>query len=231
MTPRRMLWMLTLLLNPCALAAAGSQSLEQVALAAEQHVRDHFTGANLTLRKVTARRPDQRLQLPACTGALATKGSADPLATRQTIQVHCKGETPWSVRVAVALEASARVATLAQSQPRGAQLAAEDLVWTDVPVEQLRNAHVSDPRLALGQALKRSARQGQILYLNMLEAPKLLRRGQSLTLVSRLGGIEVRADGVALVDGAAGDIIAVRNTTSGQKLQGRVLASGQVQIY
>ncbi|NNE63328.1 MAG: flagellar basal body P-ring formation protein FlgA, partial [Gammaproteobacteria bacterium] len=64
----------------------------------------------------------------------------------------------------------------------------------------------------------------------MVEKPRIISRGQRVTILARVGGMEVRTSGKALAHGAAGERIAVQNIKSRQKLEGTVLASGEVKI-
>lgn len=59
---------------------------------------------------------------------------------------------------------------------------------------------------------------------------RLIRRGELVTLLSRGGAIEVRAQGKALGDGALGDSIQVQNSSSGRVVGGVVRAAGQVEV-
>ena len=60
-------------------------------------------------------------------------------------------------------------------------------------------------------------------------APKLVRRGQSVTLALRSGALTITAQGRALADGKEGDL--VRVTTSPSRIvDGLVEASGSVRV-
>ncbi|MGM0471957.1 MAG: flagellar basal body P-ring formation chaperone FlgA [Bacillota bacterium] len=78
--------------------------------------------------------------------------------------------------------------------------------------------------------LKRRINQGQILTSRMVEIPPLVKRRDKVTIIARVGQIEVRTVGLALETGAKGDIIQVENIKSGEKLTARVIKQGTVQV-
>ena len=64
----------------------------------------------------------------------------------------------------------------------------------------------------------------------MLKTPDILKAGAPVTIVSRVNGVEVKMDGVALEAGHAGDIIKVKNTASRKVLRGRIVDEVTVEI-
>ena len=78
--------------------------------------------------------------------------------------------------------------------------------------------------------MRRDLRSGSPLYINMLAQPDAIKRGQSTLLLAELNNVEVKLRGTALATGAVGDVIAVRNNTSGKTVEGVVMADGSVRI-
>jgi flagellar basal body P-ring formation protein FlgA len=62
----------------------------------------------------------------------------------------------------------------------------------------------------------------------MLGGRRMVRAGDHVEMVARLGGIEVRADGVALGGGDNGARLRVRNESSGKVVDAMVSAPGMV---
>jgi flagella basal body P-ring formation protein FlgA len=58
----------------------------------------------------------------------------------------------------------------------------------------------------------------------------VIQRGDPVVLVSRSGGIEVRASGRALAAAGVDERISVENVSSRRVVQGQVLASGEVLV-
>ena len=71
---------------------------------------------------------------------------------------------------------------------------------------------------------------GHVLTPRVVALPKLVNRGQQITLIAGADGIEVRSRGKALSDGVAGELISVKNLSSNRVVEGVVLEAGLVKI-
>jgi len=78
--------------------------------------------------------------------------------------------------------------------------------------------------------LKRPLAQGSLLRYGHVARPRLITRGQSVTLVAGASGVEVRMQGKAMASGAEGDRLIVTNISSGRRIEGVVLKDGSVRI-
>jgi flagella basal body P-ring formation protein FlgA len=75
----------------------------------------------------------------------------------------------------------------------------------------------------LGHAtLRHSLPAGAVLTSEDLLPDFMVHQGEQVTLVAAIGGIEVRAAGLALQNGRQGALISVRNATSSKVVQGVV---------
>lgn len=82
----------------------------------------------------------------------------------------------------------------------------------------------------VGQQAVRAIEVNEILTQKSVDRPKLVRRGSSITLVYETGSLRVEAPGTAEESGKAGDMIQVKNPTSGKALRGLVLDGRTVRI-
>jgi flagella basal body P-ring formation protein FlgA len=86
----------------------------------------------------------------------------------------------------------------------------------------------------LGQRVRRALALGQAVRPDDVEPagtpPVLVRQRDSVQLVVRLGGLEVKARGEALQDGRAGERVRVRNTASGNVVVGKVVDRAVVEV-
>ena len=94
----------------------------------------------------------------------------------------------------------------------------------------LSSSFLNRREAAVGQTARRALPAGTILAAGDLVPPRLVRRGQAVTLVGRSGPLTVRADGRALADGAAGEFISVENLRSRRVLAAKVLSSQEVDV-
>jgi flagella basal body P-ring formation protein FlgA len=109
----------------------------------------------------------------------------------------------------------------------------EVLTDAHVTLERRDITNVADalgaPEAALGQTSRRSLRAGELLRASQLSAAVLVKRGDAVTMVARMEGIEVTTAGQALDAGAQGAMIRVRNAASGQIVRMRVIGAGVVE--
>lgn len=63
-----------------------------------------------------------------------------------------------------------------------------------------------------------------------VEAERLVRRGSAVAVEAVGPGYAIRVEGVAESDGAAGDMVRVRNARSGQRLLARVMPDGRLMM-
>ena len=80
-----------------------------------------------------------------------------------------------------------------------------------------------------GLSSRRSLRAGEILRQGQLASPVLVKRGAAVSIVARKEQVQVSMDGVAMDAGAQGEVIRVRNASSGTIIRARVLEPGMVE--
>jgi flagella basal body P-ring formation protein FlgA len=64
----------------------------------------------------------------------------------------------------------------------------------------------------------------------MLQAPKLVKRGQRVTVIAESGALSIRSAGKALSDGKSGDTIPVRAEGSHRVVDGVVVSQGVIKV-
>lgn len=72
--------------------------------------------------------------------------------------------------------------------------------------------------------------EGDVLLGSDVEAVPVIERGEKVVVVVSLGQITVSARATALEDGAAGDVISVKNDRSGKRLSAVVVEKGVVRV-
>ena len=95
---------------------------------------------------------------------------------------------------------------------------------------RIAGAALADVAQAAGQVARRTLPAGTVLSAGDLAAPRLVRRGDAVALISRRGGVEVRVSGRALGDAGENERVAVENLSTRRVLQGRVGPGGDVVV-
>lgn len=176
-------------------------------------------------------RLDSRLRMARCQQPLdAFLPTGSRRLGKITVGVRCEGHKPWTVYVNASIKLMREVVVLAAPVSRNHRITARDLRMEKRDLAKLRSGYLTDPQEALGLQARSPLRAGYVLSHRVLAPPRLVRRGQTVTLLARSGGIEVRSAGKALADGTAGELITVKNLRSSRIVEGIVTEPGVVRV-
>lgn len=211
-----------------AAAATATQSLDDVRGTAEQALREHYAlpGSRVV---VTSEPLDLRMQLARCREPLraivASYANASP---HMTVRVQCPQAGGWTVRVPLQLQLFRTVLVASHPLLRGDGLRDADVRAEERDVTRLGYGYIENLGQVAGRTLSRALASGSVLTPGALGGRRMVRAGDHVQMVARLGGIEVRADGVALGSGDNGARLRVRNESSGKVVDAMVSAPGEV---
>jgi len=223
--------LLCLVLSFAHASAAGYQSIDSIKQSARQFVETH-TRANYGQQgDIEVGRLDSRLKLNQCQlplEAYLPTGSRD--LGRFTVGIRCNDERPWSIHVPVTVAVYQDVIVITKPLPRGTILEQENMRVMKYDMSQLPAGYVEDQQDAVGMELTRRLASDTPLTTNLIRKPKIIKRGQQVSIIARSGGMEVRMMGKALEHGAVGERIRVQNLRSKKKVEGTVTPSGDVRV-
>jgi flagella basal body P-ring formation protein FlgA len=203
-----------LLLASLAAHATGFQSVDSIRKAAE--------GAVASAGQATATL-DANLRMPQCGSALEAS-----VQNSGSVEVSCP--QGWRLFVPVKVRRSQTVLVLSRGIAPGQPITADAFVAETRDTARITGAALSDPAQAVGQVARRMLSPGAVLTSNDLVAARLIRRGDTVALVSRRGGVEVRVTGKALADAGENERVSVENSSSRRVVQGVVGPGGDVWI-
>lgn len=218
-----------LALLPCAAAASAWHPVDDIVRTAESFLARHMSsGPNTT---VTASRFDTRHRLARCDRPLEgfLRDGMD-VARRTIVGVRCAGTSPWKIYIPVEIAVSAVVLVARRSLPSGHVLTADDVRQERRDVSRLRRGYLSDAAALAGQRLKAPLLAGTVLTPARLESDRVIRRGQSVTVIANNGGIAVSMAGTALADGGLNQRIPIENANSGRVIEGIVRSREHVEV-
>lgn len=212
-------------------AQAAIQSLDAIRAAAEAHVRELIpSGGVKTI--VTAGNLDPRLRLAPCEGKLqasAQNNGAVP-SSRMTVGVRCSQGATWTVYVPVLIESEIPTLVLKRAVARGARISAEDVEVQTRRVSGTPAAYLRSIEELERQTAKRSLPAGSVLTADVLVPDYVVRRGQQVTLLASVGGVQVRMAGRALADGREGARLKAQNLSSLTVVEGVVEGEGVIRV-
>jgi flagella basal body P-ring formation protein FlgA len=164
--------------------------------------------------------------MPACTAPLGVAISG--VEPYEQATVRCPAPN-WTLYVAVTVAATQQVEVAARPIAAGATLVPEDVRLQREPVAAYagRQAFYGPDDLT-GATATMNLPAGTILTTSAIQAPTLLRAGQTATVTVHSGGVSVSVSAVADQAGRLGDTILMTNPSSGQRFRALVTAQGPV---
>ena len=210
---------------------SSTESLTAIRSAAQNYVKSLIPpGAGESI--VTVGELDGRLRLARCpsNGLSASLPAGMALQARSTVGVTCAGPVHWTVYIPVTVESKINVLVLTHPVNRDARLTAADVTIETRRTAGPGNAYLTAPAELSGRTARRALAAGTTLSVDMFTPDLIVRRGQEVTLLSSGGAVEVRANGRAMVDGAAGARIQVQNLSSMRVVEGVVESADLVRV-
>jgi flagella basal body P-ring formation protein FlgA len=146
------------------------------------------------------------------------------------LDLRVDGVPARKVRVRGRVEVYRTVASAARSLAKGHVLRPEDITLSRRPLSRLRGNVLDRLEDAVGMALKRSVRPGQIMTDRMLTPPVAVCRGDRITIIAQSPTLSISAPGEARQDGSVGDFVRVRNIMSQREIVAQILDSKTVAV-
>jgi flagella basal body P-ring formation protein FlgA len=153
------------------------------------------------------------------------------------VAINSKGQVEeFTVKATVA--ESSRVVVAARTLRAGAILTAADLKLASPKSDAELSVAVGDVEELIGRELTRAVGMDQIVPIDQIVQPRLIRKGELVDVTAKSGGVRVTTQAVAQEDGSLGQSISLEpvdpKAKVGQKnketIRAQVVASGQAQI-
>ena len=214
-----------------ATGAGPYQPLDSIVAAAASASERRAKNEGYENVSVEVRPLDARLRLRQCQQALSTFApQASQVLGSVSMGIRCSDAKPWTIYVRTQVTAQRSVPVLTKSLPRYAVVMPEDIKLVERPLHSAANGLVYDPAQIIGKEITRQLDAGSTIRINQLRAPKVIKRGQQVTLVTGVNGLEVRNQGTALKDAVAGARVSVKNLSSGKQIEGIARSDGTVTV-
>jgi len=111
---------------------------------------------------------------------------------------------------------------------RGEMVNSEEKVFDLFSLEKiettfLRNDYVCDISKILGKKLKKVVRKGEIMFESYFDEPSLVKAGESVQVIMRVGNVRVETVGIAKNEGKLNEMVRILNPKSGKLFYGKVI--------
>ncbi len=221
--------------KPHAAFAAGTANQWQshaAIRATAQSFLDAFTDSQHQGRStVKLGQLDSRLRLKTCSQPLeAYMPQGGRVMGNTTVGVRCPDEGGWSLYVSARIDVYGPVLVARQPLARGATIQPADLDLVERNLANLPYGYYTDTQPIAGQIAKRTIAAATVITPQMLQAPRLVKRGERVTVIAETGALKIRSRGKALSDGKSGELIRVRAEGSARVVDGIVVSQGVVKV-
>jgi len=207
------------------------QSPDSILEATRNYIVEKTSASLDTDPDITVNRLDARLLLPECMNELETFSSpTEKFIGHTTVGVRCVAPKPWTIYVQAHITAYINVLVTTRGMHKGEKLSTSDFTLKRMDLGSLPVNYLDQPEQAKDLVLKRPVQRGAVLVSSILEAPKLVHRGQKVSLLAVRNGIQVRSRGKSLSDGVSGQRVQVKNLRSNRIIEGIVIDKGIVEV-
>jgi flagella basal body P-ring formation protein FlgA len=233
---------LTLLVSTClasylalgtqALAAAPTntyQSLDEIHQLVTDHIKQKIDQQTIE-PTIELRKLSPTLKLPKCQQPLELKDrNPNKGLGRMTISVNCL-QPKWRVFVPAVVDGKQPVVIASQGIIKHAVIKETDVEIALIPYKKVPSGSMIHLETTIGMKAKQSIGANDILRIKDLELPYWVFKKQPVTLITRIGSIQVRTKGIALEDGVEQARVPVKNLSSGRIIKGIVIAPNTVLV-
>lgn len=217
-------------LSESANAQAPIENIAQLRSQVAQFLTDEYSKTQAVKVDVKVGNLDNRLRLAKCDQNLLlilkdTTNSGGNI----NVEVACKGSSAWTILVPALARVYRSVAVAGRNLQRGDVISANDLATDIKDVSDFRMGFCLTPDALVGKEVKYNINKGETFRNSALDAPLVIKRGDTVSMEASAGEISVRTSGTAVSDGRVGQQIRVKNNQSARVINAKVVGPGQVQ--
>ena len=207
------------------------QSLDSIRTTAEAFLLESAKAQHDGRVTINMGQLDPRLRLTECSQPLqAFQPAGARLSGHTSVGVRCTGASGWSIYVTADIDLYADALVVVRPLARGQMLTLQDVQVQETDISNLGFGYLYDPSQIEGLVTRRPVATGAVLTPSLVKAPRLIRRGDRVTLVNSNGPIRVEMLGEAMGDAAKGERVRVRTLGSKQVVEGWVISAGVINV-
>ncbi len=133
-------------------------------------------------------------------------------------------------RTSASIERLVEIPVLKTSRQKGDIIRESDIQRISIPENEMRRDFVVSLEDLIGMTPRRLVMAGEPVSINGIEAPRMVKRGEMITMTYNKGPLSLTTTGKALEHGSKGDVVRVINLASNQTLEGKVTGLKEVTI-
>lgn len=180
--------------------------------------------------KIHLKKLNPRVQLPQCKTAIKLQDRTPTRYTgRVTLAVQCP-DPGWKTYITATIDGKLPVIMTTQGIFKKAVIKSGDVKQSYLHYKKVPSNRLISLKRVIGMRAKKSLGPNEVLTIRDLQPPYWVYKKKPVTIISRIGGIEVKTRGVALQSGVENQQVRVENTSSEKTVKGIVIAPNTVLV-
>lgn len=173
---------------------------------------------------------NQDIVLPGKQDPVLATEMVDYDPDKDVFEAVLKTSTDRTLTYSGKIERLIQVPVLKDSLRKDDIISAYDIDWIEMPMDHLHRDIVLKADSLIGMTPQRVIMSGKPVRLNEIIPPKIVNRGENVTIVFEHGPLTLTSKGKALQHGAKGDFVRVLNLSSNKTIEGFVISERTVQV-
>lgn len=147
-----------------------------------------------------------------------------------TVGIRCSAPKPWTIYLPVGIKIFSKAVITTRQLPRGTIISKNDIKISDVETNTLGTSYFQNPAQLIGKIAIKSIASGNVIHAESIRLPAVITRGQLVTIIAGKGAIHVTMQGVALNNGALGQVIRVKSNSNQRVINAKVIGHKKVRV-
>lgn len=170
-------------------------------------------------------------QLTPCLTTIKVSGGSRSKLSRQQLTLECTSNQPtkgWPIKTSTNMQIFLPVIISTSVINRGETIRSNQLQQQETDITRAIRGFYHHSGKVTGMSAKRRIRANQILSPDLIDQPQLVKRNEKVKIIANRDGITASMPGEALEKGSEGEVIKVRNLSSGKTIKVKVVEVGVV---
>ena len=166
-------------------------------------------------------------QLADCAQLPSVNGGSTLRLARQPLTLECS-QPHWTLKVSSEMKVFLPVVLSNAVINRGDTISSAMLKREEMDIAHTTRGFYHRIEEVAGMGAKRRMRANQVLSPDLIDQPTAVKRGERVKIIASHDGISAAMTGEALDQGSVGEVIKVKNLSSGKTIEAKVLEVGVV---
>lgn len=192
----------------------------------KQHAQQNgWQGMRLAIENTPLTRTNQ---LAPCPGKINVSGGSATKLARQQLTLECNGIKGWPIKISTDMKVFLPVVISNGVIDRSETIKTTMLKREEMEITRLTRGFYHRMDEVTRMSAKRRIRANQVLSPDLIDQPQLIKRGEKIKIIANRDGISASMPGEALEKGGEGQVIRVKNLSSGKTIEAKVIGVGVV---